>query len=200
MQVLRYTLIIVLFFGGTVSLYSQKLAYGVNLDLNYSSGSGKGLQDKMKPGYGGGIWINYPATKKLKLQPELWLTQYNYIKADDFDKYYKNNAGRIGARTKIRLANANLPLLLRYDIIPWIIVFAGPQIGIVVFEDENLRKDGVNAFRKTELSAVGGLEFNLGTVGVFGRYTQGVSNINNMDSRYQWKSQHIDLGISLRVR
>lgn len=200
MQVLKYATVIALLFICSQNIYAQKMAYGVNVGLNYSSGYGNGLDGKLNLGYGGGIWSRYSISKTFKFQPELWLTQYNYTKADDFDKYYMNDVGRIGADTKIRLANINLPLLMKYEMMPWLSVFAGPQVGLVVFEDENLRKDGVDAFKKSELSLLGGAEVNLGSVGFFGRFTQGLSDISNMGNRYKWNSQHVDFGISLKIR
>lgn len=200
MQVLKYLLLITLCLLCHTQLIAQKWAYGVNLDLNYSTVNGKGLQHKMKLGYGGGVWATYSVTKKLKLQPELWLTQYNYTKAEDFDKYYKTDAGRVNANVKIRLANVAVPFLFRYDIIQWVSVYMGPQLSLTVFNDENLRKDGVKAFNPTELSVCSGLEVNLGTVGIFGRYMHGISNISNMSDKYRWNSQHADFGISLRIK
>lgn len=182
------------------ALYAQNWKYGVKFDLNYSTANGNGLADKMNLGYSGGAWVDYALSKNIKIRSELIGVQYNYTKADDFDKYYKNDVGRVGANAKIRLAYLNVPLLLRYDIIPWVSIMAGPQIGVAFFKDENLRKDGVSAFKNTETAVVGGLQINLGTLGVYGRYTHGLSDISNMGDRYKWNAQHIDFGISLRVK
>ncbi|MCC6289389.1 MAG: PorT family protein [Chitinophagaceae bacterium] len=198
--VLKLTVIIVFVFFSSQTLEAQNWHYGVKADLNYAAAMGNGLKNKYTLGYGGGIWANYAITKKFKFQPELSLAQYNYTKGDDFDKYYKNDVGRVGADKKIKLAYVNLPLLLRYDIIRWVSVFAGPQIGIAVFEDENLRKDGKSGFKNTDVGVVGGVQANLGSVGVFGRFTQGLSNINNVSTKYKWNSQRAEFGIAIRIK
>ncbi|MBX2923020.1 MAG: PorT family protein [Chitinophagaceae bacterium] len=200
MQVSKLTAIVVsLLFASSVGR-AQNWQYGVKVDLNYSTAIGNGLANKMNIGYSIGGWANYAITKRFKFQPEVSGVQYNYIKANDFDKYYKNDAGRIGANTKIRMAYLNVPLLLRYDIIPWVSVLAGPQVGVVFFRDENLRKDGVSAFKNAETSLIGGVQANLGICGIYGRFTQGLSNISNMGSRYKWESKHIDFGVAWRIK
>ena len=106
----------------------------------------------------------------------------------------------MGADTNIRLAYVNVPALLRYDIANWVTVMAGPHFGVGVFKVENLWKDGVTAFRNVETAAVGGVQVNLGTLSIYGRLTQGLSDISNMGDRCKWHSQHIDFGISLRIK
>ncbi|MFT4017863.1 MAG: porin family protein [Agriterribacter sp.] len=199
-QALKLTAIIALVFFSSQILLAQNWQYGVKVDLNYATVQGNGLKNKLNMGYGGGVWANYAITKRFKFQPELSLAQYNYTKSDDFDKYYKNDVGRVGANEKIRVANLNMPLLLRYDIIPWVSVLAGPQIGVAVFKDENLRKDGVSGFKNPDIGIVGGLQANLGSVGIFGRFTQGLSDINNVSAKYKWNSQRVEFGLSLRVK
>ncbi|MFT4017997.1 MAG: porin family protein [Agriterribacter sp.] len=199
-QALKFTAIIALIFFSFQTLQAQNWQYGVKVDLNYATVQGNGLKNKLTLGYGGGIWANYAITKKIRFQPELSLAQYNYTKSGDFDKYYKNDVGRVGANEKIRLANINMPLLLRYDIIPWVSVLAGPQIGVAVFKDENLRKDGVSGFKSTDIGIVGGVQANLGNVGIFGRFTQGLSDINNVSTKYKWNSQRVEFGLLLRVK
>ncbi|OJY93943.1 MAG: hypothetical protein BGP13_01495 [Sphingobacteriales bacterium 40-81] len=199
-QALKLTAFIALIFFSFQTLQAQNWQYGVKVDLNYATVQGNGLKNKLTLGYGGGIWANYAITKKIRFQPELSLAQYNYTKSGDFDKYYKNDVGRVGANEKIRLANINMPLLLRYDIIPWVSVLAGPQIGVAVFKDENLRKDGVSGFKSTDIGIVGGVQANLGSVGIFGRFTQGLSDINNVSTKYKWNSQRVEFGLLLRVK
>jgi len=200
MQGLKCTIVVALLFSFCGTLQAQQWEYGVNVDLNYSYMNGKGMSSKMNLGYAGGVWANYAITKKLRFQPELSGAQYNYTKAGDFDKYYKNDVGRVDADTKVRLAYFNVPLLLRYDIFPMFSVLAGPQAGIVFFEDENLRKDGINAFRRPELSATGGFQFNFGSASIYGRFNQGLSNISNMGTKYNWYSGHIQFGLAVKIK
>jgi len=174
--------------------------YGIKFGLNYSGLHGEGVSNALNLGYSGGVWASYALSKKFKFQPELEAAQYNYKKGDDFDKYYKNDVGRVGADTKIRLAYLNIPLMFRYDIIKWVTVMAGPQAGIVFFEDENLRKDGVNAFKRAEFSVNAGAQVNLGTFGIYGRVNQGISNISNVSTKYNWNSQHVSFGVSFRIK
>ncbi|HEX5026643.1 MAG TPA: outer membrane beta-barrel protein [Agriterribacter sp.] len=192
--------VVTFFLFASIRLHAQKWEHGVKFELNYSAAKGSGMNDSYSPGYSGGVWTTYAITEKIKLQPEFFASQYNYVKAGDFDKYYKNSLGRLSANDKIRLAYINLPLLFCYEIFPELSLLVGPQAGIVVFEDENLRKDGNNAFKNTEFSVNAGAELTLGTLGIYGRFNQGLSNISNMESNYKWQSQHIQFGVSLRIK
>ncbi|MFT3703349.1 MAG: porin family protein [Agriterribacter sp.] len=199
MTTLKSTAVILLIFSSS-HLCAQQWNFGGKFGLNYSSGMGNGFSSSYNLGYSGGVWATYAITKKFKFQPELEAAQYNYKKGDDFDKYYKNDVGRVGADSKIRLAYLNVPLLMRYEIIPLVSVMAGPQVGVVFFEDENLRKDGDNAFKRAEFSVNAGAQVNLGTFGVWGRFNQGISNISNVSTKYNWNSQHVSFGVSLRIK
>lgn len=200
MQVSKLIAIVALIFFSSRPSQAQNWHYGVKIDFNYSTIQGNGIKNKLNLGYGGGVWINYAITKKIKFQPELSLAQYNYTKSDDFDKYYKNDVGRVGANDKIRLANLNVPLLLRYDIIPWVSVLAGPQVGVIVFEDENLRKDGVNGFKSTNIGIAGGVQATVGRAGLFGRFTHGLTDMNNVSSKYKWNSGYMEFGLLLSIQ
>lgn len=198
--ILKSAAAIVLVFVSIQLSAQQKWNYGAKFGLNYSALNGEGVSNKLNLGYSGGVWATYNITKKFKFQPELEAAQYNYKKGDDFDKYYKNDVGRVGADEKIRLAYFNVPLMLRYDIIPLLSVLAGPQVGLVFFEDENLRKDGIDGFKRTEFSVNAGVQVNLGTFGIYGRVNQGLSNLNNVSTKYNWNSQYVNFGVSLRIK
>jgi len=43
------------------------------------------------------------------------------------------------------------------------------------------------------------LQFNLGSLRIYGRYNIGLSNLNDIDNTEQWKSQQIQVGLGLKI-
>jgi hypothetical protein len=72
---------------------------------------------------------------------------------------------------------------------------AGPQFGILLQQDKSLLQNGQEAFKTGDFSMVGGVQLNILMLRVYARYNVGLSNINNLDNRDQWKSQQIQMGL-----
>ncbi|MBO9203637.1 MULTISPECIES: porin family protein [Niastella] len=178
---------------------AQGVHFGIKADLNYSSLKGEGVNDKYSAGFqiGGFTTLNF--SKHWAIQPELLYTWNPYKKGSDFLTYY-NNTGRSAASDKINLAYISVPVLARYNVNKVISVTAGPQFGYLIYEDEDLLKEGRKAFDKTELSVNAGVQVNLDKVGFYARYVKGLTDINNVDDRYEWKSSHIQIGIAVRIK
>jgi hypothetical protein len=113
---------------------------------------------------------------------------------------YYVNSGRSAAGTDIRLAYVSVPVLVRYNMNKVLSLLAGPQYGYLVYEDEDLLKEERKAFKKNEFSANVGAQVNLDKVGFYARYNKGLSNINDVDDRYTWKSSHLQIGIAVRIK
>ena len=177
---------------------AQSFHFGPKLDLNYSALKGDGMKNKYSAGFQIGGFAEYNFTKHFAIQPELLYTWNPYKKGDDFLTYY-NNSGRSAAGTNINLAYVSVPVLARYNFNKVLSVMAGPQFGYLVYEDEDLLKEGRKAFEKTEISANAGVQVNLDKVGFYARYNKGFYDINATDDRYTWKSSHIQVGIAVRV-
>ena len=71
----------------------------------------------------------------------------------------------------------------------------------MLFDAESLVDDNKGiAFKRYELSANAGLLFNIGGVALYGRYNQGLNNINAIYSQYAWHSRHVQIGIAFRIK
>ncbi|WP_205514419.1 porin family protein [Longitalea arenae] len=182
----------------TLLVHAQKFHFGAKLDASYSALDGKGVQNKYSPGFQAGGFFEYNITKHWAIQPELLYTWSQYKKSSDFMTYY-NNYGRSSANEKIKLAYISIPLLVRFNLNKLISVMAGPQYSHLVFDDENLLKSGRQAFKNAAWSANLGAQVNLSSVGFYARYNRGLSDINNIDNRYEWKSDQIQVGVAVRI-
>lgn len=177
---------------------AQTFHFGPKLDANYSAITGKGIRNKYSPGFQIGGFFEYNLNKHWAIQPELLYTWSAYKKAGDFLTYY-NNSGRSAAGNNINEAYVGVPLLVRYNVNKYFSVLAGPQYSYLIYDDEDLIKDEKQAFKNYELSANVGVQVNLENVGFYARFNKGLSNINDIDERYTWKSNHVQVGIAVRI-
>ena len=177
---------------------AQNFHFGPKLDLNYSTIKGDGVKNKYSAGFQAGAFAEFNFTKHWAIQPELLYTWNPYKKAGDFLTYY-NNSGRSAAGDNINVGYISVPVLARYNFNKYVSVLAGPQFSYLIFDDEDLLKEGRKAFEKTEVSANVGVQVNLEKVGFYARYNKGLTDINDVDDRYEWKSSHIQIGIAVRI-
>lgn len=182
----------------TLAADAQKFHFGPKLDVSYGSLEGNGINDKYSAGFQVGGFVEYNITKHWAIQPELLYSFSQYKKGSDFMIYY-NNYGRSTANEKINTASISVPLMVRFNLNKTISLLAGPQYSYLIYDDENLLKNDRQAFKNGEFSANVGAQVNVGSVGFYARYNKGLSNINDIDDRYEWKSNHIQVGIAVRI-
>lgn len=182
----------------TAVVNAQTWHFGPKLDVNYSSIKGNGISSKFSPGVQAGGFAEYNINKHLAIQPELLYTWSVYKKGSDFMTYY-NNSGRDAAGNDIKLAYISVPLLVRYNLNKVVSILAGPEYSYLIFDDEDLIKEGKQAFKNSEVSANVGVQVNLEKVGFYARFNKGLNDINDVDDRYTWKSNHVQVGIAVRI-
>jgi len=199
---MKYTLIFLTVFTAIASQAQTAIPewhYGVKADLNFTTINGKGLASGYTLGAQGGIFVERSFNKKWSLQPELLFTQSNTTKGNDFLTYY-NTTGNPFAAKDIKLGYLSPPVMIKYNINKSFSVLAGPQYSLLLVDAESLLTAGDGkAFKKSEVSANLGGQFNIGVVSVYARYNLGINNINNIDNRYAWHASHIQAGIAVKI-
>ena len=182
----------------TFAANAQTWHFGPKLDANYSAIKGNGVSKKYSAGFQIGGFVEYNFNKHWAIQPELLYSWSHYKKGSDFLTYY-NNYGRTAAGDNINLATVSVPLMVRYNLNKTLSFLAGPQASYLIYDDEDLIKYDMQAFKNYELSANVGVQVNIENVGFYARFNKGLSNINDIDERYAWKSSHIQVGIAVRI-
>ena len=183
----------------TFAANAQSWHFGPKLDANFSAIKGNGIRNKFSAGFQLGGFAEYNFNKHWAVQPELLYSWSNYKKASDFLTYY-NNSGRSAAGENIHLASLSVPLLLRYNLNKTLSLLAGPQASYLIYDDEDLLKNDRQAFKKYEVSANVGVQVNIENVGFYARFNKGLTDINDVDDRYDWKSNHVQVGIAVRIK
>ena len=179
-----------------ISLQSNgQFHVGVKAGANVTKVDGKSFKDEFKSGYMLGGFAEIKLSKKLYLQPELLINQYN----SRLDTNYNNLVGNIfNGMTSVKLDYLSIPILLNYRMGGgFISLQAGPQYGVLIDKNNSILQNTGNAFRNGDLSLLGGVQIKAGAFRINGRYFVGLSNINDITNDSKWKNQGFQLSVGL---
>ncbi|HQW01017.1 MAG TPA: OmpA family protein [Saprospiraceae bacterium] len=136
-----------------------------------------------KTGLAGGLFYHLPLTKALSIQPELLYSQMG-------SKFDANALRAEGPEGQVNLNYFSLPILVRVSPFKPLGLFAGPQLdyfvaGKVDYDDDANDEGlsyGASGSSLTFFSVTVGAEIRLfKTVGIYGRYIYGLSDITGGD-------------------
>jgi hypothetical protein len=65
-------------------------------------------------------------------------------------------------------------------------------------KDQNLLKNGKEAFKNGDVSLLGGVQLNILFLRIYGRYGLGLTNLNNIDTKDKWKNSGVSFLIILK--
>lgn len=177
--------------------FAQKTPFlqaGIKVGANITKIDGKSFKDEFRFGYSLGGFAAIKVGEKFQIQPEVLFNQYN----TKVDSNY-NNLVNSNNLKNISLNYLSIPLLLNFSPTKFFTLQAGPQFGILLNKNDNLLKNGKNAFNNGDLSMLGGVQLNIANFKVSGRYVVGLNDIGDIDNKDQWKSQGFQLSVGLRI-
>src|SRR5690606_32721195 len=126
------------------------------------------------------------------IQPELLWNQAETRTSTEFADIYDDGLGEL---KDVTLDYLSIPLLLSFRPSKLLTLQAGPQFGILMSQDNSLMQNGKNAFKSGDLSILGGVQLNIGSMKLGGRYVAGLMNINDIDNRDEWRNEGFQLYI-----
>lgn len=173
-------------------------ALGVKAGANLTQISGKSFNEEFILTYQAGAFMEIDFSKKLGLQPEVLWSQTQGKTSSGLASIYTGLSSPQGGNA-VTLNYLSIPILVRYNVGKLITLHAGPQFGILLNQNQNIFANGRDAFKQGDFSMVGGLQLNLKTLRVYGRYNIGLNNLNDIDNADNWKSQQIQLGIGFKL-
>ena len=173
---------------------AQKFHLGIMGGAEVNRLSGKTFNDQFSFGYQVGGFAEVHLAGKFWVQPEVKLSQTNIDTSSTFSSVYQFNK-----ISTIHMGYLQIPLLLSFQASKFVFLQAGPQYGILLDPNNSLLKNGQNAFKTGNLSALAGVQVHFSHFRVYGRYAIGLDNINDIDNKDQWKSQSIQLGIGFSI-
>jgi len=167
---------------------------GFNAGINVNKIQGKSFKDDFRYNYDLRGFLQFNFSRKFGLQPEISFIQASSEESNDFSDIYDDIALR-GDQLKARLNYLQIGSLLNLNVgyTQRIKLQFGPQWGMLLHEQVDSLKTKRNIFKNGDLSLATGLMIQLPLVHVGARFVQGLSNINGIDNRDQWKIQSIQL-------
>ncbi len=186
--------IIILFFLcislTTGYVYSQSFKFGVKVGTDVKKLTGKPFNDQFSYGFHAGIFSEIGISSRFGIQPEVFFSQVNIDTSNQFSDIY--NFRKL---SEIQLRYINIPLLLSYKPSKYISLQAGPQFGILFDNNNTVLQNGKDVFKKGDFSMLAGIQINISRIRLYGRYSKGLSNLNDIDNQEKWKSQTIHAGL-----
>ena len=179
------------------TLKAQSIHLGIKGGASVNKLTGQSFTDKFSFGYHFGGFIEIGISKKLSLQPEVFVSQIKQDTSSQFRAIYNNLLGV--APSNIQLSYLNLPILLGYKVSDQFSIQLGPQYSILMNQNANLLQNGKNAFKNGDFSILGGLQLEVSKFRIYGRYVVGLNNLNDIDKMDEWKNQSLQIGIGLTI-
>jgi len=178
----------------STSLLAQKIQVGFKGGATMNKLSGKTFKEEFSFGYHLGGFVAVGLGKKCAIQPEVMINQINLDSSSNFSALYQFNK-----ITGVKLKYLTIPVLLNYNAGKLLTLQAGPQFGILLNISNSFIQNGKDAFKSGDFSMVGGVQLNLSSFKVYGRYLVGLSNINDIDNKDKWTNQSIQLGVGFKL-
>lgn len=170
---------------------AQGFHLGAKLGANLTKIDGQSFNDGFKLSYQAGGFAEIDFNKHLGIQPEVLFSQVSTTTT--------NFGGNFTPNSDYKLSYLSIPLLLRINTGKLLTIHLGPQYSILLNNENSLVQNGKEAFKNGDFSMIGGVQLNLSSLKIYGRYNIGLSNISDIDSKEKWKNQQIQLGIGLRI-
>lgn len=179
--------------AGTIS-FAQGVGFKAGANINKIDG--KGFKEEFRYGYSLGGFAELYFNKVWGLQPEVLFNQYQTRTSNDFNEVVPGGTGDLKG---VKLNYLSIPLLLNFRPVQFLTFQAGPQFGILMNRDQNLLKNGEQAFKNGDFSMLGGVQLNLGGLRVGGRYQVGLNNLNDIDNQNKWKNQGFQVYAGIKI-
>lgn len=177
----------------SISTFSQRIKIGFKAGASINKLSGKSFKEQFSFGYNGAAFVAIKLFKKFAIQPEIQFSQSNVDTSTTFSSVYQFN--KVG---NIQLRYLVFPILVNYSPVKILTLQLGPQFGILTNKG-SLIQNSKEAFKTGDFSMVGGVQVNIKHFLIYGRYVVGLSNINDLDNKEQWKGQSIQMGIGFTL-
>lgn len=197
MKTITFFMILLLFFS--FDLFAQKklgagLKAGINLAKRVTSEAAENVDTKVLTGIHGGVTVNYFIVDQVAIQIDVLISQKGSKWSD------------LSFSGKDKLSYLDIPVLLRYQVLEFLNVHAGPQFGFLLsatqFPDDGDKYDIKEYYKSSDIGMVLGVEGNLPfNFNITMRYILGL-NVVNTDVYYDvddWKNNVFQVSIGYRL-
>ncbi|TAE09236.1 MAG: PorT family protein [Bacteroidetes bacterium] len=184
---------------GANSVMAQAFRLGIKGGANFTKIGGESFSNDFNFGYHLGGFAEIDFNKSIGIQPEVLFNQSNTQTSANFNNIYIGIGGTASQGEQVRLDYLSIPVLLRINASKMVTLLVGPQYSILINHKENLFTNGREAFKNGDFALATGLQLNLQSFRVYGRYNIGLSNMNDIDNKDRWRNQQLQLGIGIKL-
>jgi hypothetical protein len=173
---------------------------GAKGGVNVNKITGKSYKEGFKYNFQAGVFFQFNFSRRFGLQPEVNFVQTSSEFSNDANDIY-DDIFRDGSQKTSKLNYLEIPVLLNINVgeTKRIKIQLGPQYGNLLKQTIDSLKSGGDIYQKAEWSLLGGIWIQLPFVNLGGRYKLGLTNLNGIDDRQQWKSQAIQVFVGFTL-
>lgn len=171
---------------------------GAKAGVNINKINGSSYKQGFKFNFQAGAFLQFNFSRRFGLQPEVNFVQTSSEFSNDANDIY-DDIFRDGTQKTAKLNYIEVPVLLNINVgqSKRIKIQLGPQYGALLKETVDSLKNKGDIFQKAEWSVLGGLWIQLPFVNLGARYKLGLTNLNAIDNRQEWKSQAIQVFVGV---
>ncbi len=167
---------------------------GAKAGLNATKIDGQSFKDQFEYNYLVGAFAEIGFANRFSIIPEVLFTQASATLADGVDESIFNIN-----QARAKLSYLSIPILLNVKVGGPLHIELGPQYSVLMNSDEDLLKNGQNAFKNGDFSMVGGVQLRLSRLWLTGRYLVGLDNISDLPDNSKWKKQAIQATVGFAI-
>jgi hypothetical protein len=190
--------ITLLLIASATTIQAQFLKVVAKGGANVTKITGSSFDEKFTYGYHAGGFATIKLSKKIGLQPEVLFSQINTSTDSSFNTLY-NSLINPNYVKNISLKYLTIPVVLNYNLHKRVALQGGVQYAKLIDGNKTLLRNGEEAFKSGDFSALAGIQVSVSRFVLSGRYLVGLNNINDIDNRDQWKNQNIQLSVGLKI-
>jgi len=209
MRFTKYTLGFLLFSSLSLTAQNKKFnqgdserffRFGAKAGVNINKLTGQSYKSGFNYNYQLGGFLQFNFSNRFGIQPEVNFVQSSSQFTDDATSVY-DDLFRDGAQKHAKLNYLEIPLLLNVNVgeSKHVKLQFGPAYGARLSETVDSLKNGGNIYKNSDWSLIGGLWIQLPVVHLGARYKYGLTNINGIDDRQQWKTQAIQIFLGITI-
>lgn len=172
---------------------------GFKAGANLNKIEGRSFKEEFNTGLLLGGFAIIGLGEKFALQPEVLWNQ-SKTKTDTTLRNIPSDALSSFKNGEVKLDYLSVPILLNYKFIGnFLSLQAGPQFGVLINKDDNLLRNGQQAFKTGDFSMVGGAQLKISKFIASARYVVGLNDISDIDNQDKWKNQAIQLAVGISL-
>lgn len=175
-------------------VFAQGFELGIKGGADVQKISGVSFKDEFAYGYHLGAYTEIKLSKTFSVQPELYYSAATMNKGNSLDTLYTSIDPK-----KIKFGYINIPILFNIKLNDKIKLQVGPRYGILSNTNLTVKANAEKALKMGDFSFVSGIQLQYSKIRVYARYQIGLTNINELPNKEQWKNQSIHIGIGLKI-